>query len=172
MGYRHIINKNAWRNRTFCTFLFIVCGAGHHLVGVRTMLSSQGHCTSRWGPNKITVGIENPVTEPEHPMYRTMHTLWKAWITFKNASLRFKTCFTLKYWYFAFYLKNRHSRTYTKMYFVIVLGKGRLFGTAINQLAKILLNWHSSGYILLNKSLARILIRCPTLNEHEPFYLM
>ena len=27
-------------------------------------------------------------------------------------------------------------------------------------------------YILLNKSLARILIRCPTLNEHEPFYLM
>ena len=28
------------------------------------------------------------------------------------------------------------------------------------------------GSILLNKSLARILIRCPTLNEHEPFYLM
>ena len=27
-------------------------------------------------------------------------------------------------------------------------------------------------YILLNKSLARILMRCPTLNEHEPFYLM
>ena len=26
--------------------------------------------------------------------------------------------------------------------------------------------------ILLNKSLARILIRCPTLNEHESFYLM
>ena len=25
-------------------------------------------------------------------------------------------------------------------------------------------------YILLNKSLARILIRCPTLNEHEPFF--
>ena len=28
------------------------------------------------------------------------------------------------------------------------------------------------GHILLNKSLARILMRCPTLNEHEPFYLM
>ena len=27
-------------------------------------------------------------------------------------------------------------------------------------------------YILLNKSLARILIRCPISNEHEPFYLM
>ena len=26
--------------------------------------------------------------------------------------------------------------------------------------------------ILLNKSLSRILIPCPTLNEHEPFYLM
>ena len=26
--------------------------------------------------------------------------------------------------------------------------------------------------ILLNKSLARILIRSPTSNEHEPFYLM
>ena len=25
-------------------------------------------------------------------------------------------------------------------------------------------------YILLNKSLAQILIPCPTLNEHEPFY--
>ena len=32
--------------------------------------------------------------------------------------------------------------------------------------------WDLFAYILLNKSLARILIRCPTLNEHEPFYLM
>ena len=31
---------------------------------------------------------------------------------------------------------------------------------------------HEISTILLNKSLARILIRYPTLNEHEPFYLM
>ena len=64
------MHTNEWRNKKFCTFLFIVCEVAHQFVAVCKIWVVKGIVPVVEGLNIISLyAIDNPITRPEQPIY-------------------------------------------------------------------------------------------------------